>query len=293
MKNKATFFSTEIKANRIMKMFLIALPLAIMISFIGDYIINTVDNFLRMHYLSEYNEKVLGSKQSKFEIVYKGEIEEITKNYGIDEYMYNWSGEIDNFLVQNSYIREPIFYLGDQTAKTYQKWHLKNGYDFELNCPPIELDKVIPGDYYSCSVKYNGTPLSDSVRYFISSSDSKKTQEGIVSLIVYSPNSYEINTGEFVILGSYAGGSYDDILVFKLVDGIPIQLKFNYQEEIRDNWSVSNPLSLRLLYADSGEIRLVTHHHNPATGPINVYRIWSLDSETFTLYKSIGDISGF
>lgn len=291
MKNKNLFFSTEIKARRIMKVFIIALPLVIMISFIGNYIINTTDNFLKMHYLGEYDEKVLGSEESKFEMVYKEEIEEITKNYGIDEYKYNWSGEVNNFFVQDPYIREPIFYLSDQTAEIYQNWDLINGYDFELNCPPIELNKVIPGDYYSCSVKYNGTLLSDSVRYFISSPDSKKTREGTVSLIIYSPSSYEINTGEFAVLGSYAGGSYDDIVVFKLVDGMPIQLEFNYQEDKRDNWSVSNPLSLRLFYDERGEIKLVTHHHNPATGPVNVYRIWSLSNGVFTLDRTIGDIS--
>jgi hypothetical protein len=280
--------SKDISLKRIGKGILITLPIIIMIFVIGSYYINIIDTSLREHYVGE---KVLGIEKSNFETEYASELEQITKDYGIDEYIHNWDDMIEGFNTQNTYLREPIFYISGNTAKVSQVWTLKNGYKLNLYCPPKALKDVIPGEYYLCTVKYNNVLLSDTVRYYISPVDEGKTSEAIVSLVIYSPDSYEkINDYEIAIVGSYKGGSYDDISVFKLEKGIPIKMDFLYKEENLETWTVSNPMSFTLLYNDAGDLKLVTHYKNPATGPVNVYRVWNLENNIFVLDKTIGDI---
>lgn len=285
------FISKEVNLKRVGKGVAIFLPCLIMMLVVGTYYFNLIDSYLRSHYVGERQENVLGIEKSNFEIEYASELDDITKNYGIDEYIYKWDGKIDGFYNQNDYIREPEFYITGDTVKVSQTWVLKNGYKLELYCPPKELKDVIPGIYDFCSVKYNDTLLSDDVRYYISSPDEGKITQSIVNLVVYSPDSYEmVNDYEIVVVGSYAGGSYDNISVYKLENGVAVKTSFFYNEESGETWTVSYPMSFRLLYSEEGDLKFITHYHNPFTGTINVRRIWNLDNNTFSLDKTIGDI---
>ena len=160
-----------------------------------------------------------------------------------------------------------------------------------LYCPPKLIREVIPGEFYTCTVKYNGVLVSDGVRYYIDYPEEEKTVYSEVSMVVYSTSPYvSIGEQEFLVLGEYAGGSYDDISVFKLVDGKPVRISFFYENKLEDTWMVSNPMSFRLLYSEDSNWKFITHHRNPATGPVDVYRIWSLGEKYFTLDRTIGDI---
>lgn len=286
------FLSKEVKLKRVWKGFAIAFPVVIMISYLSIYYIDLIDTSLREHYLGKQQIEVLGIKErTNFEIEYASELEDMTKGYGIDEYIYNWDGIVEGYYLQTNYIREPIFYFSGDTAEVSEKWRLREGYELELYCPPKLIREVIPGDYYLCTVKYNGVLVSDSVRHYISYPEERKTVSSQVSMVVYSTSLYEnIEGQEFLIVGHYAGGSYDDITVFKLVDGKPVKVPFLYGNKLEDTWMVSSPMSFKLLYSEDSNWKFITHHRNPATGPVNVYRIWSLNEDRFTLDRTIGDI---
>jgi hypothetical protein len=133
--------------------------------------------------------------------------------------------------------------------------------------------------------------VSDSVRQFISNPDEGKTVNTQISMVVYSPFSYDkVRDQEFLVVASYAGGSYDDVSVFKLEDGNPVRVPFFYDEKLQDTWTVSNPMSFRLLYSERSSCKFITHFKNPSIGPLNVYRIWNLNEGKFTLDRTIGDI---
>jgi hypothetical protein len=290
---KTPFLSKEIKSKRVLKGLAITIPSTIMFLYLTVYYIDFVDTSLREYYGGNETVEVLGVEQeADSEIKLDEELEEIKEAYGIDEYFYNWDGKVqEGYYLQTNYLREPKFYFSGDTAELSQSWRLRNGYELELYCPPKVLSEVIPGDFYTCTVTYNGTLLSDDVRYYISSPDEGKTVDSTVSLVVYSPPSYsEVKDHEFVVLGTYIGGSYDDISVFKLEEGTPIRLPF-LDEELQDTWMVSHPMSFNLFYSEDEKFKLVTHYQNPWSGPVNVYRIWDLGDEYFTLDKTIGDIS--
>ncbi len=286
------FLSKEVNLKRVLKGLTITIPCTIMILYLSIYYLDLIDTSLRQHYLGEQQIEVLGiEEKTNFEIEYASELEDMTKGYGIDEYIYNWDGIVEGYYLQTSYIREPINYFSGDTAQVSEKWRLKDSYELELYCPPKLIEEVIPGDYYLCTVKYNGVLVSDNVRYYIEYPEEEKTVYSQVSMVVYSTSPYvKIKEHEFLVLGSYAGGSYDEISVFKLVDGVPIRVQFFYEDKLEDTWKVSNPMSFRLLYSEDSRWKFITHHKNPATGPLNVYRIWSLDQDKFILDRTIGDI---
>ncbi|HCC68061.1 TPA: hypothetical protein DEP90_02550 [Patescibacteria group bacterium] len=290
------FLSKEVKFKRVLKGLAITIPCTIMILYLGIYYIDLIDSSLRQHYSTVPEVEVLGveeetDQEADFEEEYAIELEDIKEGYGIDEYIYNWDERIEGYSSQSNYLREPIFYFSGDTAEVSQTWRLRDGYELELYCPPKLLAEVIPGEYYTCTVTYNGILVSDSVRRYISNPDEGKTVDSKVSMVIYSPFSYStVKEHEFLLVGSYAGGSYDDISAFKLEDGEPIKKQFLYDDKLEDTWSVSNPMSFGLVYSEDENFKLVTHHRNPATGPVNVFRIWSLGEEYFTLDRTIGDI---
>jgi hypothetical protein len=294
------FLSKEIKAKRVFKGLLLSSLCIVMILVIANHSYTTIDNYLRNHYAPPQEratikeKEVLGEEiedEIDFEEEFSIELEEIKKGYGIDEYIYNWDGKVEGYSSLSNYLREPIFYFSGDTAEVSQTWRLNNGYELELYCSPKVLEGVVTGEYYTCTVKYNDILMSDEVRHYISSPDQGKTVDSKVSMVVYAPFSFsKVKEHEFVVLGSYAGGSYDEISVFKLEDGEPIKKQFMFKDEFQDIWQVSNPMSFGILYSEDESFKLVTHHTNPATGPVHVFRIWSLGEEYFTLDRTIGDI---
>ncbi len=290
------FLSKEVKFKRVLKGLAITIPCTIIILYLGFYYVDLIDSSLREHYSSNPQVEVLGVEgetdlETDFEEEYSIELDEIKEGYGIDEYIYNWDGVIEGYSSVSNYLREPIFYFSGDNAEVSRTWRLRDGYEVELYCPPKLLEEVIPGEYYTCTVKYNDILVSDNVRRFISSPDEGKTVDSNVSMVIYSPFSYSmIKEHEFLVVGSYAGGSYDDISVFKLEEGKPVKKQFMYEDKLENTWSVSNPMSFGLVSGGDENFKLVTHHRNPATGPVNVFRIWSLGEEYFTLDRTIGDI---
>lgn len=163
---------------------------------------------------------------------------------------------------------------------------MAHGYKLVLDCPEIELSKVIVGDPYACKVEYNNQLINDNVRYDIYSWEEGKSMPSYVSLVVYSSEKFEI-----LVFGEYSGGSFDDISVYRLQDGKTKLIPFNYKNELKDTWKVESSMSIGLYYNKNEDLKLVTAYHEPSMGPLRgVIREWKLGDESLILERTFGNI---
>ncbi len=269
--------------NKILKFLILALPLATIIFLLGGYFLNFENTpCLEVETEGEFDLKEYTSSPN---------VVEITDFYNVDEYIRKWDGQVEGFNYMHPYIEKPTYYFSGNSAEISETWKLRNGYELKLSCLDKKIDEVVPGDFDICSVIYNGNVLSDDVRYYISPPNEEMSTYGNVSLVVYSPYSYEDeNMQEYVVIGSYSSGSYDDLSVFSLNDGSFVQIPFIQDGESKDAEMVSHNISFRLIRNSSYELKLVTHLHNPAMGSVNIYKIWNLEGDSWGLEKTIGDI---
>ena len=303
MKNNL-FQNKEINLKRIRKGLTIGLPVAIMVFVICNHYINLIDDSLRDKYQTEkivYVDKekvvlvdkndVLG-EEITIEQEFPDEFDRLTESYGIEEYVLNWDGKLEGYREQYPYIFSPRYYLSGEKDKVSESWILKNGYKLVLDCPEIELSKVIPADPYACKVEYNNKLIKDSVRYDIHTWEESKSLPSSVALVVYSPEYNDsMKDFEILIIGEYRGGSFDEISVYRLIDGKANHIPFYYNEENRDVWTVENPMYVSLYYNDEGDIKVLTGYHEPSMGPVRaVLREWKLEKESLTLERTFGNI---
>ncbi len=297
MKNNL-FLNNEINIKRIRKGLAIGLPVAIMVFVLGNHYINLIDDSLRDKYQTErivYVDKekiilvdkddVLG-EEIKTEDELPDEFTRLTEDYGIEEYILNWDGTIDGYEKEYTYISIPKYYLSGVKDKVSEAWNMAHGYKLVLDCPEIELSKVIVGDPYACKVEYNNQLINDNVRYDIYSWEEGKSMPSYVSLVVYSSEKFEI-----LVFGEYSGGSFDDISVYRLQDGKTKLIPFNYKNELKDTWKVESSMSIGLYYNKNEDLKLVTAYHEPSMGPLRgVIREWKLGDESLILERTFGNI---
>lgn len=303
MKNEL-FQNKEINLKRIRKGITIGLPVAIMIFVIGNHYINLIDDSLRDKYQTEkivYVDKekvvlvdkddVLG-EEIKIEQEFPDEFTKLTEDYGIEEYILNWDGTIEGYETEYAYISSPKFYLSGVKDKVSETWSLNNGYKLVLDCPEIELSKVIVGDPHACKVEYNNQLINDNVRYDIYSWEEGKSIPSYVAFVVYSSEyNKSLENFEILVVGEYSGGSFDDISVYRLQDGKTKLTPFNFKNELNDTWTVESFMNFRLYYNKNGDIKLVTAYHEPSMGRLRaVLREWNLGEESLTLEKTFGNI---
>lgn len=290
--SKNPFLSKEVKPKRIIYGLLLTSLCLFIILYLGTYYTDLIDNSLREYYVGNQETEVLGLEETNgLEIYSDSKLEEMKEAYGIDEYIYNWDRKIEGYDTLSEYVREPRFYISGDVVEVSQTWILKDGYELELYCPPKNIEDVVPGIFDGCKVTYNDVLINDYVRNYIRYPDEGETVDSTISLAVYSPPYHsEVKDHEFLVIGLYAGGSYDNILVFKLEDGVAVQKQFLHGGELLDTWMVSYPMSFRFLYSEDEEFKLLTLFTNPWSGFLRVYRVWSLEDEYFTLDRTIGDI---
>jgi len=303
MKNNP-FLSKEVKFKRVKKGFAIAFPLTIMLFVIGNHYINLIEDSLREKYQTEkivYVDKekvvlvdkddVLG-EEITIQQEFPDEFDRLTETYGIDEYVLNWNRKLEGYNEEYPYIFSPKYYLSGEKDKVSESWVLKNGYKLALDCPEIELSKVIAASPYSCRIEYNSQLIKDSVRFDIYTWEENKSLPSSVSLVVYSPeyNDY-MKDFEILIIGEYRGGSFDEISVYRLKDGKASHIPFYYNEENMDIWTVENPIYVSLYYSEEGDIKLLTGYHEPSMGPVRaVLREWKLGKDSLTLERTFANI---
>ena len=293
MKNNP-FLNKEVQFKRVIKGLKIGLPVVIMAFVIGNYYMNLIDDYFKDKYAKERivyveNKDVLGA-QAEYQDKWKEELDKLTKDYGIDDYVWEWDGELEEYDRANPYIEIPKYYLSGDTTEINQTWKLSKGYKLELTCPKGRLSEVIAGDPYSCTLKYNGVIVSDNVRNYISTLEDDKSNPSYVDFIVYSPHDYEDrNDYEYIIVGSYYSGLWDDASVFSLEDGKAKRIPFYFENKFEDVWLVESPLSVALFYNKEG-IKLVTGYHEPSMLVRSVWRVWNIGKESLTLERTFGDI---
>lgn len=286
--NNNPFLSKKIKFKRIFKGLSIGLPVAIMIFVIGSYYVNLSEEYLRDKYQTE---NVLGEEVT-FEEKFPKELEAFKKNYEVDELIYSWDDKLEGYYEAYPFISIPRYYHSGEKASISQEWILNGGYLLELYCPEKKLSEVIAGDYYTCTVKYNGVTLSDDVRYYIEWPEYKaKPVRANVSMVVFSPREIaDFDNYEYLVLGSYLRGSKDDISFYSLENGKAVRFSFEYKGEAKKTWNVEYPVGVSLYISREGDKRFVTQLHDPSMPGKGIFRIWNFEEKNFILEKTIGDI---
>lgn len=296
---KNLFLNKEVNFKRITKGLAIGLLVVVIITVIGNYYINLIDDSLREKYQTEiivYVDKekvdVLG-EEIKVDEEFRDELTRLTGDYGIEEYVLNWDGAIDGYDKEYEYISSPKFYLSGVKDKVSETWVLRDGYKLVLDCPEIELSKVIPADPYACKLEYNSKLIKDSVRFDINTWEKEKSLPSSVALVVYSPEYNDsMKDFEILIIGEYRGGFFDEISFYRLIDGKANHIPFYYDEENRDVWTVEHPIDVSLYFSEDGDIKLLTGYHEPSMGPVRaVLREWNLGEDSLTLERTFGNIT--
>lgn len=301
---KNLFLKKEVNLKRITKGLAIGLPVAIMVFVLGNHYINLIEDSLRDKYQTEkivYVDKekvvlvnkddVLG-EEIKIDEKLPDEFTKLTEDYGIEEYILNWDGTIDDYEKEYAYISIPKFYLSGVKDKVSESWILKDGYKLVLDCPEIELNKLVVGDPHSCRLEYNNQLITDNVRHDIYSWEEGKSVPSYVSLVVYSSEyNKSLENFEILIVGEYSGGSFDDISVYRLENGKAKLIPFNFKNELKNTWTVESSMSFGLYYNKNGDLKLVTAYHEPSMGPLRgVIREWKLEEDSLTLERTFGNI---
>jgi hypothetical protein len=287
------FLSKEVKLKRVLKGFAIGLPVAIMIFVLGNYYINLIDDSLRDKYQTEKivyvdKENVLGEEIALQE-EFPDKFAEMTKNYGIDEYINNWDGKVEGYREQEGHISSPEYFISEQNSIVSDQWELKGGYELSLECP--ERGGIVTGNAYSCSLEYKNKLISDTVRHDIYSWLEKESIPSYVRFIVYSLDSTQtLKDIELLVIGEYSGGSFDTVSVYRLEDGKATLISFYYKEEYRDTWLVESPIDVSLFYNTEGNVKLVTGYHEPSMGIRSVSRVWNLGEDFLSLDRTIGNV---
>lgn len=277
--NKNPFFSNKVSFKGILKGLAISIPCLIMILGIGSY-------FSELMGLSVYQETDVLGVESDPKMIGTYEIE-------ANEYVYGYDWKYDGYMKLDAFINKPQYYFAENKVTLTDSWFLKNKYKLEMSCPELEIDKVIPGDTYGCTLKYNNNVVRDDIRYDIYNFSNLESITGNVYFVVYS-NAFE--NYEYLVTGKYAGGSHDNITVYRLENGKAILLPFNNDTEDSDEWYVTSPMIFGMYEdtEDGGKLKMITYFHEPSMGGDNnlvgLYDVWDVNDNKLEKEKTIGDL---
>jgi hypothetical protein len=214
------------------------------------------------------------------------EYDDIKESFGIDEYVFDWEGDryYEDFFRVKPYIDKPTKYFVDEHIAWEQSWTLKSGYVLSVFCEKFGPDQIVPGMYNSCRLTYNNQDIKDNLRYWVFCPDDGKGCKGALNFQVLSPDHEDY---EFLILGEYAQGSYDDAYVYSLQDGQAKLIPFQGNGEEKESWFVNHPINLRIFEKDK-DFKLITIYQNFATAELYIYHIWDIVDNSFVLDKTVG-----
>lgn len=208
----------------------------------------------------------------------------------IDEYTYEYDWTYQQYTQLEPRINKPEYTIEESNFVLTLYWNLKNEYQLELSCPDTKKQQIIPVEYYSCILKYNNIVVSNNIRYDLYSSESISPRGGNVSFVVYSDI---LTEKEYILTGSYAGQSHDDISVFKLENGKAIPISFVDGDTTTNQWNISRPMISRM-YENNGEYKIITYYHEPSMGIENnlkgIYEVWNISENQLVKEKTIGGV---
>lgn len=213
-----------------------------------------------------------------------------TYDINIDEYTYTYDWTYEQYTQLEPHINKPEYYIEESNSVVILRWNLKNESILELSCPDVRMQLTVTGEYYSCILKYNNIIVSNNIRYDLYSSENISSNAGNVSFVVYSDI---LTKEEYILTGSYAGESHDDISVFRLVNGKAIPLPFVDGDTTSNQWNISRPMIFRM-YESNGEYKIITYYHEPSMGIDNnlegIYEVWNISENQLVKEKTIGEV---
>jgi len=213
-----------------------------------------------------------------------------TYDINIDEYTYEYDWTYEGYTQLEPHINRPEYYIEESNSVVILRWNLKNESIIELSCPDVRMQLMVVGEYYSCILKYNNEVVSNNIRYDLYSSENISSNAGNVSFIVYSD---ALTDEEYIITGSYAGESHDDISVFRLVNGKAILLPFVDGNTTSNQWNISRPMRFKM-YESNGKYKMITYYHEPSMGIENnlkgIYEVWDVTNTGLVKEKTIGEV---
>lgn len=277
--NQNPFLSNKVNFKRVLKGFVISILCLIMILVIGSYYAELVNT------PNQEEKNVLGL-ESKPQLIG-------TYGDGADEYTYGYDWKYDGYMKLEPFINKPQYYFAENTVRLTDSWILKNKYKLEMSCPELAINKAIPGDSYVCTLIYNNVTVRDDIRYDIYNFSNLESITGNIYFVVYS-NVFD--DYEYLVTGKYAGGSHDNISVYRLENGKAILLPFNNGTEDSNEWYVSSPMIFEM-YEDTeinGRLKMITYFHEPSMGwnnnLIGLYDVWNIGEKELIKEKTIGDL---
>lgn len=299
------FLSKSISSKRILKGLAISIPCTIMILYVGIYYIDLIDTSLRDYYLGNSQDKVLGVESEPQLIGSYGDVSEG------DTFVWEWDPywEREDYYKLPRFIEDPKYFISDKIFKLEKTWELKNGYELSLSCIELDMKKAVAGDYYPCTLSYNGEVLTENLRYEAYCKDFENTEScrGITNFRVFSDTYSDTESDEYVVVSEYASGSKDWIYVYRLNNGKASLLPFFYKEKEEDRWYISSyAYDMYGLYSTwenmnnfNDPIQLVTSFHEPSMGSQvkgaennveDIYRIWDVVGDRLELKETVVDL---
>ncbi len=171
------------------------------------------------------------------------------------------------------------------------------------------MTKTVAGDYYPCTLSYNGEVLTEKLRYEAYCRDFESTASchGQTNFRVFSDTYSDTDSNEYVVVSEWASGSKDWISVYRLNNGSASLLPFFYNEKEEDRWYISSyAYDMYGLYSTwdnmknfNDPIQLVTSFHEPSMGSKDrqtlnnvedIYRIWDVVGDRLELKETVVDV---
>ena len=297
--NTNPFLSKKVNPKRIWKGIGIVLPLTIILFIVGNYTINLIDNTLRNHYIGEKQEKVLGDEDKK-------SLQEFSlppnSPFYADEYVDTHIDEREGYSKLTRFIDSPTYYFKDGDVVTLKdSWLLKNGYELNLVCEEVDLEKKLdPAEYLKCKIYYNGNLVADNIHYEAGCYDLENFKDcsGTVSFAVFS-STYPEGSPELLATSYMPSGFDSSVSIFNLENGEAKRLSFESKEgEIYEDIGArvfmfelyGKEDEERRLQPDINTIEFVNYQWNPGywgEGIRGLYHIWKIEGDRFIENKSI------
>jgi hypothetical protein len=285
------FLSKEVSIKRLIKAILLFIVLPITLFIGGAYIYLTIDNVFYEKYFEPCicEKAVLGTEKPTLIGEY-GYLRNIA-----DEYLWQWDWSREGYNKFNRYIDYPQYYHLNHKVSITDNWILKDGYKLELKCDEVDIKEIAPFDPYSCSLYYNDHMVTNNVTQvsFCKDFENYENCSGQVRFTLFSDGYDETTSPEYLVTGSWASGSKEEISIYILEEGDISKIPLISRDGLKDD--VYTPFhSFELYKSYEDEIELVTLFHEPSMGSKNnvegIYEIWTLKDGSFYLENTVVDL---
>jgi hypothetical protein len=288
---KPKFFSWEVNVRRLSKAILLLVVFPVTLFILGAQLsIKVGDLFSREEERNKcYQSNILGTESPTLIGEY-GDLRRIA-----DEFVWEWDWKREGSRRINKFISYPEYYHDSYIADINDSWMLKGGYELDIMCEEVNLKVVAPFDPYPCTIYYNDKEITDTLSQVSHCEDFENYSNcsGVVRFTVYSSRYDGIDEPEYLVTGTWASGSKEDISIFTLKDGNFEKLSFSGRKGLSKTVFISYE-GYELYINDEGDIELVTYFQEPSMGSDNnvqgIYEVWELKNGIFYLRETIVDL---